>query len=876
VGRLLPEDPRHIAGFEVVGRLGQGGMGVVYLADHAEMGSAALKFVHPASAADATFRERFRREVEAANRVRSPRVAPVLAADPDAATPWLATAFVDGPTLGDAVEERGPMEGERLVALAVALADALAAIHRAEVVHRDLKPGNILLTPETPIVIDFGIAALREAPALTRMGSMLGTPGWMAPEQIRGGRIGPRVDVFAWGLVVAYAACGNPPFGTGPADALYYRIVHEAPQLPALPDPLDRLVRSALAKDARVRPDASDLVEALTAGPPDVPTGTTVAGPTLADRTEVVPTIVAQGWGVDALPARPNGRSAPAGAADAAAAAGAAAAGVAGAAADPAEPAGPDAGLAPGAGAAAAAGPGAGPVPGAEAPPVGARAAGPIPGAGAEPATRRAAGTPTGPPFWFAGGEHHDERSLAAAFQASWDEAADQLFRRRDPVWMGELQAFLRARKLDEADRIVTAGGGDAPVAATMARLLLALEPGLEPRVGPIRLTQDGLAAAAQAVVDGRDDGARLAEIRDAHVLRLWRLLPGMERAAWIDERWLSSIEAFGRLAATVSPQAGWPTAAERNQASAALLLCAVHPDHERRLGRRLAAAKRTAARHQPWWAQLAAEGPHSPAAAVLAVMTAERARNLAQGAKDAARDVAKAQREAERRLREAERVERQRREAAEAAARPPEWRYRPLPRAQSGVRRTWVLVVVLGGLVLFLWMLQRFGHSLVDHYETVLSDGIASDDGSKESRLQAYRSLDGYGVVAALLLVLLPAAHVATRMIVRDGARKPVVRVYAGVAAALDLLLGLTFVAAATIAGFVFGAGIEGRVRSDIPDPFGNDPWTSVVLLFPFGLVGVVLVVRSAWRLARVVFGGLVTGPALPAQPRRARRPAW
>jgi serine/threonine protein kinase len=138
VGRLLDGDPRNIAGFEVVGRLGQGGMGVVYLAEHPEMGPAALKFVHPASADDATFRERFRREVEAANRVRSPRVAPVLAADPDARTPWLATAFVDGPTLGDAVEDRGPMAGERLVALAVALADALVAIHRAEVVHRDL------------------------------------------------------------------------------------------------------------------------------------------------------------------------------------------------------------------------------------------------------------------------------------------------------------------------------------------------------------------------------------------------------------------------------------------------------------------------------------------------------------------------------------------------------------------------------------------------------------------------------------------------------------------------------------------------------------------------------------------------------------------
>src|SRR5690606_32327157 len=324
VDRLRAGDPREVAGFEVVGRLGAGGMGVVYLAEHPQLGTAALKLVREGATADASFRERFRREVAVAERVRSPRVARVLGADADAERPWLATAFIDGPTLQEAVAAEGPMSGDRLVALAVALADALAAIHRAKVVHRDLKPSNILLTAETPVVIDFGIASMREAPALTRTGMAIGTPGWMAPEQVRGRRCGPRADVFTWGLVVAYAASGKPPFGRGSADAVFYRIVHEAPTLPALPAPLDSLVREALTKDPRRRPAVARLLATLTAATAEATAvGATTVGPTLADRTAVVPTIVALGWGVDALPARPGGvpRSVDAGAGGARAAA---------------------------------------------------------------------------------------------------------------------------------------------------------------------------------------------------------------------------------------------------------------------------------------------------------------------------------------------------------------------------------------------------------------------------------------------------------------------------------------------------------------------------------------------------------------------------
>jgi serine/threonine protein kinase len=880
VGELRDGDPHRIAGFEVVGRLGHGGMGVVYLAEHPEMGPAALKFLHSGRAADETFRARFRREVEAADRVRSPRVAPMLAADPDAETPWLATSFVDGPTLREAVESRGPMEGERITSLAVALADALDAIHRAGVVHRDLKPANILLTAETPVVIDFGIASFREAPALTSTGATIGTPGWMAPEQIRGRRAGPRVDVFAWGLVMAYAGSGRPAFGAGPSEALFYRILHEAPKVPALPAPLDELVRAALTKDPRRRPDVAHLLDTLTlAAQADAHTGSspTVVGHTLADRTDVVPTMVALGWGVDALPARPNGngggpaRVGDPGGTSAVPGKTALVAAAAPALDDP--PAVAPAGRAGGSGpaspdAATRVAPDAPPKPDAA---TRVAAAAPRPDGTVAGGSRR--GERGGPPFFFAGVDHPDARSLAAAFQTEWDEAANQLFRRRDAVWIAELRNFLRDRKLTDADRIVGAGTGDAPTATTMAQLLVALDPNVDPRIGDLWLTPEGLAEAAQPIADGRDDvrSERLAMVRDAHVLRLWRSLPGMERAAWIDERWHSSLDAFGRLVATASPHAGWPSTTERTRASATLLLCAVHPDHERRLGRQLSQARRTSARHQPWWSQLAAEGEHAPAAAALAVMTVERARVLSQRSRDAAREAAKGDREKDRLRRDAERrqrdAERERRQVADAASRPPEWRYRPLPKAQSATRRTWVLFALLGALFVHLWALDTFGDSLVAHYESGRSGEFAAN------RLDTYRNVEDDAGLVVLLVLALPAAHVATRTINRQGAKKAVVRAYAAAVAGVDLLLGLVLIAAATVAALVFGAGLDGEVRPGATQPFGEDqPWVVTGLLLPFGLVGVVLVVRSVWRLARAAFGGTVAGPPTAAP---APRPA-
>ena len=846
VGRLRADDPREVAGFEVVGRLGAGGMGVVYLAEHPQMGTAALKLVREGAVADASFRERFRREVAVAERVRSPRVARVLGADADAEPPWLATVFIDGPTLQEAVAADGPMSGDRLVALAVALADALAAIHRAKVVHRDLKPSNILLTAETPVVIDFGIASLREAPALTRTGIAVGTPGWMAPEQVRARRTGPRADVFTWGLVVAFAASGKLPFGRGSADAVFYRIVHEAPTLPDLPSPLDRLVREALTKDPRHRPGVRQLLAGLTestqlaAGP----AGTTVIGATLADRTAVVPTIVAMGWGVDALPARPGGvpRSVDAGAGGARAAA--------------MPPAATPSATAP-----SAAAPGVAP-PDSAAPPAAAPGVAPpdsaAPGPAHAPAPTLAVPEPPsiapGAGFWFLGAEHRTAASLAAAFQAGWDDAVEEIFRRRDPVWLGELQTFLRALGLTDADRIVGAGAGDTPVAASMARLVLAIDPQPEPRVGPWRLTPEGLAAAAQAVLDGRAPGGRLVELGAARVLRLWRNVPDMERAAAIDEYWRTAIDRFDRLVVSVSAQAGQPTPAERERAAAALLQCAVHPDHERRLAQRLAAAKRTLARRQAWWARLADEGDDQPAAALLAVMTAERARALAQDERAAARAHARHRRRAEGAGR------RQQRQIARAAAAP--YRFVPWPRAQSSVRHVWVLVVMVAAMATYIWADRAFGDEVIAH-----EAAVAAASGS-DGRADLYRDAAGSTGLAALLIVGLPAAHLATRAILRSGADRPVVRLYAGGVAVVDLLLAFALVRAATLAAVVVATGLDG-VEPGAPSPFPeDDPWPVVAVLLPMGLVGVFLLVRAVWRLGRAVFGRPVAAP-LMAMPR-------
>ncbi|MBT0771986.1 serine/threonine protein kinase [Kineosporia sp. J2-2] len=258
---LRPGDPVAIGGFQLVARLGAGGMGVVYVGSDQAGRPAAVKAVKAEHAADPRFRARFRREVAAARAVTGTCTARVLDADPDADEPWLATEYVGGASLSDVVHADGPLTGDLLHPLAAGLAEALCAIHTAGVVHRDLKPANVLLAPDGPKVIDFGIAALESATLATGTGVGMGSPGYMAPEQITGTTtIGPPADVYAWGLTVLFAATGRSPFGTGPAQALMYRAVAAEVDMTGAPAWIEPLLRAALEREPADRPTAQQVL----------------------------------------------------------------------------------------------------------------------------------------------------------------------------------------------------------------------------------------------------------------------------------------------------------------------------------------------------------------------------------------------------------------------------------------------------------------------------------------------------------------------------------------------------------------------------------------------------------------------------------------
>ncbi|MGM9387237.1 serine/threonine-protein kinase, partial [Streptomyces antibioticus] len=290
---LSPGDPRLVGRYRIVARIGAGGMGQVYLGRSPGGRPVAVKVVRPELAGDPDFRRRFARETAAARRVNGAFTAGVVDADPEGSPPWLATVFVPGMSLGTALSEHGPWPEQPTLVLGAGLAEALEAIHAAGVIHRDLKPSNVLLAVDGPRVIDFGISRAVETNTqhtqLTHVGTVVGTPGFMSPEQLTGRTVGTPSDVFSVGAVLCYVATGTGPFGTGPANALNFRTVYEAPDLSRVPDVLRGIVADCLVQEPERRPGVAALLDRLAEA---VGSGRGATG--LLTEPEWMPTVVAQ------------------------------------------------------------------------------------------------------------------------------------------------------------------------------------------------------------------------------------------------------------------------------------------------------------------------------------------------------------------------------------------------------------------------------------------------------------------------------------------------------------------------------------------------------------------------------------------------------
>jgi serine/threonine protein kinase/outer membrane protein assembly factor BamB len=274
---LEADDPRVIGDFRLQARLGAGGMGRVYLGFSPAGRAVAVKVIHPHLARDPSFASRFQREVAAAQAVNAVYAAPVVAAGPNDTPPWLATAFVPAPSLQDVVATAGPLPEDAVWKLAAGLAEGLRAVHASGLVHRDLKPGNVLMAADGPRLIDFGIAQVVDGTRLTTTGGVLGTPSYMSPEQARGDSVGAPSDIFSLGGVVYFAATGQPPFGSGMPAALLYKIVFGEPTLDGLSPQLRSLVGACLDKNPATRPTPAQLATALMPAMPDQFTPSRVA-----------------------------------------------------------------------------------------------------------------------------------------------------------------------------------------------------------------------------------------------------------------------------------------------------------------------------------------------------------------------------------------------------------------------------------------------------------------------------------------------------------------------------------------------------------------------------------------------------------------------
>jgi hypothetical protein len=321
---LRAGDPELVGCYRLRHRLGTGGMGRVYLGESPDGAMVAVKLIRPDLAGHPDFRRRFAQEVAAASRVSGPFTAQVVDAEPDGPQPWLVTRYVAGPSLADAVASHGPFSVTAVRTLAAGLAGGLGAVHAAGIVHRDLKPSNVLLAIDGPRIIDFGISRPADGTWLSGHGRVVGSPGFMSPEQATGREVGPAADIFSLGSVLAFAASGRPPFGTGPASALLYRVVYGSASLGRVPAEIRPMIERCLAKEAAARPTTAELLAelALAAQPGDWlsrrapflrmqpaagPGLTTRAGPAVAIRSALPRSL-----GRDGHESRPADRTRPA------------------------------------------------------------------------------------------------------------------------------------------------------------------------------------------------------------------------------------------------------------------------------------------------------------------------------------------------------------------------------------------------------------------------------------------------------------------------------------------------------------------------------------------------------------------------------------